>query len=99
MLNTNEQPRIATRTSNGYFSVNIFHSIQRNEYFTVWWWKVFFSSGCDVWTVNYRLRKNLLSAGMDFRRRSARTSEILKVRNEEIRGKMGVNSVEHGTVC
>jgi len=34
---------------------------------------------------------------MDSRRRTTRTSEILKVRNEVIRGKMKVNSVERGT--
>jgi len=34
---------------------------------------------------------------MDFRRRVARTSEMLKVRNEVIRGKIGENSVERGT--
>jgi hypothetical protein len=36
---------------------------------------------------------------MDFWRRSARTSGILKVRNEVMRGKMGINSVECGKQC
>jgi hypothetical protein len=59
--------------------------------------KHFLSYGCEIWIVEYRLKKRLLSAEMDIRRRAARTSEILKVRNEVIRGKMGVNSVERGT--
>lgn len=33
---------------------------------------------------------------MDFWRKAARTSEILEVRSEVIRGKMGVNSVQYG---
>jgi hypothetical protein len=37
--------------------------------------------------VDYRLKKNLLSTEMDFWRRAARTSRILKVRNEVIREK------------
>jgi hypothetical protein len=53
--------------------------------------------GCEIWTVNYRLKKRLLSAEVDFRRRAAGTHEMLEVRNEVIRGKMGVNSVERGT--
>jgi hypothetical protein len=40
--------------------------------------------------VDYRLKKTLLSTEMDFWRRAARTSRILKVRNEVIREKMGV---------
>jgi hypothetical protein len=37
--------------------------------------------------VDYRLKKKLLSTEMDFWRRAARTSRILKVRNELIREK------------
>jgi hypothetical protein len=49
----------------------------------VWWWIAFLLSyGCDIWTVNYRLKKRLLSEEMDFRRRAARTYEILKARND-----------------
>jgi hypothetical protein len=40
--------------------------------------------------VNYGLKKKLLSIEMDFWRRAARTSRILKVRNEVIRERMGV---------
>jgi hypothetical protein len=46
--------------------------------------------GCDVWAVDYGLKKKLLSIEMDFWRRDARTSRILKVRNEVIRERMGV---------
>jgi hypothetical protein len=37
--------------------------------------------------VNYRLKQKLLSTEIGFSRRAARTSRILKVRNEVIREK------------
>jgi hypothetical protein len=40
--------------------------------------------------VDYRLKKILLSTEMDFWRRAARTSKILKVRNDVITDNMGV---------
>jgi hypothetical protein len=81
----NELVRKATRLSNSYFLVNIFYSIQRNECYS-----------CEIWTVDYTLKKGIFSAEMDLWR-SVGTSAIIKVRNEVIRGKMGVNSVELGT--
>jgi hypothetical protein len=45
------------------------------------------SYGCEIWTVDYRLKKKLLSTEIDFWRRAARTSKILKVRNGIIREK------------
>jgi hypothetical protein len=45
------------------------------------------SYGCDIWTVNYRLKKKLLSTEMDFWRISARRPRILKVSKEVIREK------------
>jgi hypothetical protein len=36
--------------------------------------------GCEIWTVDYRLKKKLLSTETDFWRRAAKTSTILKVR-------------------
>jgi hypothetical protein len=44
------------------------------------------SYGCDIWTVNYRVKKKLLSTEMDFWIISA-TSRILKVRKAVIREK------------
>jgi hypothetical protein len=45
--------------------------------------------GCEIWTLyyTYRLNKKLLRTETDFWRRAARTSSILKVRNEIIREK------------
>jgi hypothetical protein len=40
-------------------------------------------------TVGYKLKKELLSTGMDYWRRAARTSILTKVRNEVIGKKMG----------
>jgi hypothetical protein len=45
------------------------------------------SYSCEIWTVEYRLKKKQLSTEMDFWRTAARTSRILKVRNEVIREK------------
>jgi hypothetical protein len=45
------------------------------------------SYGCEIWTVDYRLKKKLLSTETDFWRTAARTSRILVVRNEAIREK------------
>jgi hypothetical protein len=36
------------------------------------------SYGCEIWTVDYRLKKKLLYREMDFWRAAARTSRILK---------------------
>jgi hypothetical protein len=48
--------------------------------------------GCEIWTVDCRLKKKLLSTETDFWRIAAKTSRILKVRNEvcNYRKKMGV---------
>jgi hypothetical protein len=48
------------------------------------------SYGCEICTVDYKLKRNLLSTEMNFWRRAARTSRLLKVRNEVIREKFGV---------
>jgi hypothetical protein len=45
------------------------------------------SYGCELWTLDYRLKKKLLSTKIDFWRRAARTSRILKARNEVTREK------------
>jgi hypothetical protein len=42
------------------------------------------SYGCEIWTVDYRLKEKLLNTESDFWRRAARTSRILKVRIEVI---------------
>jgi hypothetical protein len=42
---------------------------------------------CEIWILDFRLKKKLLSTEMDFWRTAARTSKILKVRNEVIREK------------
>jgi hypothetical protein len=49
------------------------------------------SYGCEIWTLDCRLKKKLLSTEMDFSRRAARTSRILTVRNEII-GEHGSNT-------
>jgi hypothetical protein len=46
--------------------------------------------------LDYKLKKKLLSTEMDFWRRAARTSRILKVRNELIKGKNGSNTNNFG---
>jgi hypothetical protein len=38
-----------------------------------------------MWTVEYRLKKKLLSIGMEFWRKAKISSKILKVRNEVIK--------------
>jgi len=39
----------------------------------------------EIWTVEYRLKKKLLSIGMKFWRKAKRSSNVLKVRNEVIK--------------
>ena len=45
------------------------------------------SYGWETWTLDCNLKKKVLSTKIDFWRRNARTSRLLKVRNEVIRGK------------
>jgi hypothetical protein len=52
--------------------------------------KIILSYGWETWTLDYKLKKKLLSTKMDFCRTTARTSRLLKVRNKVIREKMGV---------
>jgi hypothetical protein len=47
--------------------------------------------GCEIWTVDYKLKENLLNTEMNVWRRAARTSRLLKLRNEVTREKMEVN--------
>jgi hypothetical protein len=39
----------------------------------------FLSYCCEIWTVDYRVNEKLFSTEMDFWRRAARTSKILRV--------------------
>jgi hypothetical protein len=86
VLNRIEQARKAKRTLNNllwnkHISLNtkkrIFYSVVES----------ILSYGCEIWTLDYRLKKKLLSTEIDFWRRAPRTSIILKVRNEVIREK------------
>jgi hypothetical protein len=45
--------------------------------------------GWEIWTLDYKFKEKLISTEMDFWRRTARTSRILKVRNEKKKKKMG----------
>ena len=53
--------------------------------------------GCEMWTVDCRLKKKLLSPERNFWRVAAKTSKILQIRDEELEknvsqtvlGKMG----------
>jgi len=45
--------------------------------------------GWEIWTLDYKCKEKLVSTEVDFWRRTARTSRILKVRNEVMREKMG----------
>lgn len=49
-------------------------------YILSWVWK--------IWTLEYKLKKRLFSSEMDFQRRAARTSRLLKVRNKVVRENM-----------
>jgi hypothetical protein len=62
-------------------------SISVFQYYTHYWFSDAFHDSCQF--RDYRLKKELLSTETDFWRRAARTSKILKVRNEVIREKMG----------
>jgi F0F1-type ATP synthase delta subunit len=86
MLNRNEQARKATITLNNLlWSKHISLNTKKKIFFTVV--KSILSYSCELWTVDYRLKKKQLSTGMDFWRTAARTSTILRVRNEVIRDK------------
>jgi hypothetical protein len=50
------------------------------------------SYGWDILTMDYKLRKKLLSTNMDFWIRAARTSTLLQVRNEVPHRKYEVNT-------
>jgi hypothetical protein len=39
---------------------------------------------CEIWTVDYRLKKTAVSPERDFRRGDAKKAKILKTRNEEL---------------
>jgi hypothetical protein len=40
--------------------------------------------GCEIWTLDYTVKKHLLSPERDFWKGAATTSKILKIRNEEL---------------
>jgi hypothetical protein len=83
VLNRTEQARKATRTLNSLFwSKNISLNTNKIIFYTVV--ESILSFGCEIWTVDYRLKEKLLSTETDFWRRAARTSRILKVRIEVI---------------
>jgi hypothetical protein len=85
VLNRIEQARKGTRTLNSLlWSKHILLNTKKRIFYTVV--ESILSYGCEIWTVDYRLEK-LLSTEMKFWRSTARTSTILKVRNEVIRGK------------
>lgn len=48
------------------------------------------SYGWDIWAPDYKLQKKLLSTEMDVWRGAARTTKLLKVRNEAIREKIQI---------
>jgi hypothetical protein len=48
------------------------------------------SYGCEIWIMDYMLKTRPLSTEMDFWRRAAGISRILKVRTEVTRQRMGV---------
>ena len=48
------------------------------------------SYDCEILTVDYRLKKKLLSTEVYVWRRAARTSKILNARDEVIREKVGI---------
>jgi hypothetical protein len=54
------------------------------------------SHGCEIWTLDYRLKIKLLGTETEFWRRVARTSRILEVRNEVIRQKWSNTILENG---
>jgi hypothetical protein len=46
--------------------------------------------GWEIWSLDYKLKRALLRTEIDFWKRAARTSRLLKVRNEVIRERMRV---------
>jgi hypothetical protein len=86
VLNRIEQARKAKRTLNSLlWTKHISLNTKKRIFYAVV--ESILSYGCEIWTLDYRLKKKLLSIKTDFWRRAPRTSRILKVRNEVIREK------------
>ena len=89
VLNRTEQARKATKAlSNLLWSKYTSVNKKKQVFYTLI--ESILSYGWEIWTPDYKLQKKLLSTDMDVWRRAARTTKLLKVRNEAVGGKMQV---------
>jgi len=84
VLNRIEQARTAARALNSllcskYFAVNT----KKRIFFAVI--ESILSYGWEIWTLDYKLKKKLLRTEVEFWRKVAGTSRLLRARNEVIR--------------
>jgi len=84
VLNRIEQARTATRTLDSllcsrYFALN---TKERILFAVI---ESILSYGWEIWTLDYKLKKKLLGTEVEFWRKAAGTSRLLRARNEVIR--------------